>query len=104
MGITGRPDLLDNLTDASRHSAALAYLATDIPTQHPLAVATGYVNLLGLHFLAAIVTDGRATRLLLGAMPEQGLDGGRPAGRFEVQLAMLGKQRDLSRFPPSRAA
>jgi superfamily II DNA/RNA helicase len=99
-----RPDLLDNLKDDSRHSAALAYLVEDIPAKHPLSVATGYVNLAGLDFIASVVKDGRGTRLLLGAMPEQGLDAGRPAGRFEVQLAMLGKARDLSRFPPSRAA
>ncbi|MGH3976833.1 MAG: hypothetical protein ACRDS9_26475, partial [Pseudonocardiaceae bacterium] len=65
-----RPYLLGNLTADTTHAAALTYLVNDIATVHPLAVATGYVNLGGLHHLATIITDGRATRLLLGAAPD----------------------------------
>ena len=99
-----RPDLLDNLADGTRHADGLAELAGDIPAGHPLAVATGYVNLGGLHHLATIVDDGRATRLLLGAQPEPGLGAQLPAISFETQLDLLRGDRDFSRFPPSRAA
>ena len=65
----GLPYLLDNLTDETTHAAALAYLIRDLPATHPIAVATGYVNLGGLHHLAVTVSDGRGVRLLLGAAP-----------------------------------
>jgi superfamily II DNA or RNA helicase len=99
-----RPELLDNLDDESRHAAALAYLVGDVDRRHPLAVATGYVNLGGLHHLAEVL-DGRPVRLLLGATPEQGLGADPPPfDRFKLQLEALSDERNLSRFPPSRAA
>jgi superfamily II DNA or RNA helicase len=98
-----RPDLLENLSDATTHAAALEYLVTD-ESGRPLSVATGYVNLAGLHHLAVTVTDGRRTRLLLGAAPEPGLDSALPLQRFEVALHTLARDRDLARFPPSRSA
>src|SRR5262249_10350295 len=65
---------------------------------------TGYVNLAGLHHLAALA-DGRPTRLLLGAAPDPGLGAQLPAvDRFTLQLERLRTERDFSRFPPSRAA
>ncbi len=100
----GRPYLLENLADDTTHAAALAYLVDDLPTQHPLAVATGYVNLGGLHQLALAATDGRTVRLLIGAAPEPGLGAEFPLQRFERALHMLAGERDLARFPPSRAA
>lgn len=100
----GRPYLLENVTDETTHAAALAYLVGDIATRHPLALATGYVNLGGLHHLATIVTDGRATRLLLGAAPDPALGADFPLQRFEQSLRALAADRDLARFPPSRAA
>src|SRR4051812_36976854 len=102
--MTGRPYLLENLTDDTTHAAALSYLVNDIATTHPLAVATGYVNLAGLHHLAMIVDDGRATRLLLGAAPDPALGADFPLQRFELSLRALAADRDLARFPPSRAA
>jgi superfamily II DNA or RNA helicase len=99
-----RPELLDNLEDETRHAAALAYLIDDVDRKHPLAVATGYVNLEGLHHLAEIL-DGRPVRLLLGAAPEPGLGAPPPPiDRFKLQLEALSDERDFSRFPPSRAA
>lgn len=99
-----RPELLDNREDETRHAAALAYLIGDVDGKHPLAVATGYVNLGGLHHLAEIM-DGRPVRLLLGATPEPGLGAEPPPiDRFLLQLEALGDERDFSRFPPSRAA
>lgn len=98
-----RPSLLDNQADATHHGDALAYLARDFDDRHGLSVATGYVNLGGLRHLAALAEDrDRGTRLLLGAMPT-GIGDEVPATLFERTLLALGDQRDLSRFPPSRA-
>lgn len=69
--VPGRPDILDNLPDGRTHAEELAYLVGDIPPEHGLSVATGYVNLAGLHHLAAIIDEGRSLRLLLGALPER---------------------------------
>jgi len=102
--MAGRPYLLGNLTDETTHAAALAYLVDDIPVVHRLAIATGYVNLGGLHHLATIVNDGRATRLLLGAAPDPALGADFPLQRFERSIRALAADRDLARFPPSRAA
>ncbi|MGQ0679837.1 MAG: helicase-related protein [Actinomycetota bacterium] len=99
----GRPYLLDNLGDETSHAGALTYLMEDLAEQHSLAVATGYVNLGGLHHLARIVSDGRQTRLLLGAAPDPALGAQFPVKRFELALIGLAEDRDLSRFPPSRA-
>lgn len=99
-----RPELLDNLAEETRHGAALAYLIGDVDAKHPLAVATGYVNLEGLHRLAEIL-DGRPVRLMIGAAPEPGLGAPPPPiDRFQLQLRALRDERDFSRFPPSRAA
>jgi len=99
-----RPDLLDNLAAETTHRAALAYLVGDVGPEHPLAVATGYVNLGGLDHLAQVCADGRGVRLLLGALPEPGLGAQLPVQSFEHQMAILQGERDFSRFPPSRAA
>lgn len=100
----GRPYLLDNL-DGNTHRAGLSFLLGDFPEQHDLSIATGYVNLGGLHHIAVTVTDQRGVRLLLGAAPNPGLgDRELPAQRFEMALAGMQKERDLARFPPSRAA
>lgn len=99
-----RPELLDNREDETRHATALAYLVGDVDGKHPLAVATGYVNLDGLHHLAEIL-DGRPVRLMLGAAPDPGLGAPPPPiDRFQLQLEALREERDFSRFPPSRAA
>lgn len=100
----GRPELLDNLADATRHAEALSFLVGDLGPRHPLSVATGYVNLNGLHLLALTVRDGRSVRLLLGAAPDPGLGADLPLGRFQLSLETLRRERDFSRFPPSRAA
>lgn len=102
--MTGRPDILDNLSGETAHAGGLAYLVADIPAGHGLSVATGYVNLGGLHHLATIVEEERRVRLLLGAMPEPGLGAEQPTLSFEAQMAFLQGERDFSRFPPSRAA
>ena len=62
-----RPDVLDNIERT--HADGLAYLVGDIPHQHGLSIATGYVNLGGLHHLGAVLDEGRSVRLLLGALP-----------------------------------
>lgn len=99
-----RPELLDNLDDERRHGAALAYLIDDVDPKHPLSIATGYVNLDGLHQLAELL-DQRPVRLLIGAAPEPGLGAAPPPmDRFRLQLEALRDERDFSRFPPSRAA
>ena len=100
----GRPYLIDNLGDGSHHAEALTYLLDDFAERHGLSVATGYVNLGGLDHLATAVADGRTVRLLLGAEPAPGLGAQVPVTRFEVALAGLRAERDLARFPPSRAA
>lgn len=99
-----RPELLDNRDDSTRHAQALAYLVGDVDGRHPLSIATGYVNLEGLHELARIL-DGRAVRLMLGAAPDPGLGSPPPPiDGFRLQLEALRGERDFSRFPPSRAA
>lgn len=100
--MSGRPDILDNVERT--HADGLAYLVGDIDAQHGLSVASGYVNLGGLHHLATIVDDGRGVRLLLGAIPAAGLGAEAPLVAFEHSLRLLAGERDLSRFPPSRAA
>lgn len=100
----GRPYLLDNLSDETTHATALAYLTGDLAAHHPLAVATGYLNLGGLYHLALAVEDDRRIRLLLGAAPDPGLGAQFPMQRFELALRALQGERDLARFPPSRAA
>lgn len=102
--MAGRPYLLDNLSDDGRHADALAYLLDDISGQHRLSIATGYVNLGGLHHVAVAVGEGRRVRLLIGAVPAAGLGAQFPTSRFELTLAGLRADRDFSRFPPSRAA
>ncbi len=99
-----RPEVLDNLAAATTHAQGLAYLVEDIPPAHGLSVATGYVNLGGLHQLAAIIEEERPVRILLGALPEPGLGAELPTLSFETQMAFLRGERDFSRFPPSRAA
>jgi superfamily II DNA or RNA helicase len=98
------PNLLDN-EDGRRHDEALAFLIEDVDPKHPLSVATGYVDLRGLHHLAS-VSDGRPVRLLIGAAPEPGLGAAAdlPLGLFEQHRELLRSERDLARFPPSRAA
>jgi len=99
-----RPDVLDNLTRETTHAAALALLVADLDGR-PLSVATGYVDLGGLHSLAAALErDERPVRLLLGALPDPGLGAHLPSLSFEAQMGLLAGERDLSRFPPSRAA
>ena len=103
MNLPGRPSVLDNLSPDGGHADALAYLVSDL-AGHDLSVATGYVNLGGLHELATIAGPDRPLRLLLGAQPDPGLGAELPALSFDQQLAVLAGERDLSRFPPSRAA
>lgn len=107
-----RPQLLDNNSNPDRegdnsHARALQILAEqEVPAEHPLAVATGFVNLGGLHHLAVAVAGERNVRLLIGAAPDPGLGAAEqsPRDRFEHHMQILGHQRDLSRFPPSRLA
>jgi superfamily II DNA or RNA helicase len=102
--VNSRPYLLDNRSADTRHGAALAYLMADFDVRHGLSIATGYVNLAGLHHLATLA-DGRSIRLLLGAAPDPGLGAQLPPiDRFSLQLDRLRGERDFSRFPPSRAA
>lgn len=98
----GRPSLVDNAETS--HANALSYLISDHKPQYGLSVATGYINLGGLHHLAVCVTEERQVRLLLGATPSPGLGGAHPLPHFERALEGLRKDRDLARFPPSRAA
>lgn len=97
-----RPDVLDNIERS--HADGLADLVGEHASQHGLSIATGYVNVGGLHHLAVVVDEGRSTRLLLGALPEQGLGEKVPLLSFEQRLQVLAGERDLARFPPSRAA
>ena len=101
--MTGRPSLLDNLQPESGHGDGLVYLANDLDDRHDLLVATGYVNLGGLHHLADSVNEERTTRLLIGAAPGATLGAEFPSTLFERTLLALRKERDLSRFPKSRA-
>lgn len=100
----GRPYLLDNLNEGSLHADALSYLLNDLAAYHGLSIATGYVNLGGLHHVATAVADERTVRLLLGVAPAPGLGIQVPVSRFELALQGLRTDRDLARFPPSRAA
>jgi superfamily II DNA or RNA helicase len=97
-----RPDVLDNLAPERTHARGLAYLVADDPGR-PLSIATGYVDLGGLHHLASILDD-RHVRLLIGALPQPGLGADLPQLSFDAQLEALQGERDFSRFPPSRAA
>lgn len=95
-----QPELVDNLTDASRHRRALGWLVEHY--DEPLSVATGYINLGGLNAMAELA-DGRPTRLMIGAEPEPNLGLGQSTiATFGAQIARLKEERDFSRFPPSR--
>ena len=100
----GRPYLLDNRGEDTRHADALSYLLDDLASSHGLSVATGFVNLGGLHHLATAVVDARRVRVLLGAAPAPGLGGQPPMPQFNLALEGLREDRDMARFPPSRAA
>ncbi len=100
----GRPSLLDNRGKFTTHGEGLSYLVGDIENRHQMSVATGYVNLRGLHHLAVATSGGRRVRLLLGAAPAPGLSGELPFSRFETARLALTDDRNLARFPPSRAA
>ena len=50
------------------------------------------------------MADGRPIRLLIGAQPTPGLGAESPLGVFASHRERLREERDLSRFPPSRAA
>ena len=95
--LPARPYVLDNFE--RDHARALTYLIGDLPLRHALAVATGFVDLGGLHHLATIA-DGRPTRLLIGAQPAPALGAELPIGLFEQYRERLRDERDLSRFPP----
>lgn len=101
--MNSRPHILDNLDGETAHAEALRYLIGDVEAKHSLSVATGYVDLEGLHHLASIA-DGRPIRLLIGAQPAPALGAEVPSSVFEQHLLRLRDERDLSRFPPSRAA
>ncbi|MDE2772683.1 MAG: helicase-related protein [Gemmatimonadota bacterium] len=101
--MAGRPSLLDNLHADTGHGDGLVYLTKNLDDCHELSVATGYVNLGGLHHVAVSVDEDRATRLLLGTAPSSGLGGEFPGTLFERTLLALRKERDLARFPKSRA-
>lgn len=102
--MTSRPDLVDNIRPQANHADALAYLLSDTELSHGLSVATGYVSLDGLSQLARLTSDGRSVRLLIGASPPPGLGEAFPQALFDRAMVALGHDRDLSRFPPSRAA
>ncbi len=101
--MAGLPHILDNLGSERSHLAGLRALVSH-HVGEPLSIATGYVDLAGLHVLAEL-DDGRPVRLLLGALPDPGLGAQLPAiRRFELTMEALRTERDFSRFPPSRAA
>ena len=102
--MAGRPFLLDNEEEGTSHADALSYLLDDLAERHGLSVATGYVDLDGLHHVATTVTDQRSVRLLIGVAPDPGLGHQATTTRFDLALSALRDDRDLSRFPPSRAA
>lgn len=96
-----QPELVDNLSDETRHRAAVAWLVKNYGAA-PLSVATGFVNLGGLGVMAELA-DGRPTRVMIGAEPDQGLGAGQGiVATFDMQVRDLMRERDLSRFPPSR--
>jgi superfamily II DNA or RNA helicase len=97
------PELVDNRAAETGHAATLAFLVADHDERYDLSIATGYVNLGGLDELARLA-GGRGVRLLIGAAPDPGLGAEVPLDRFRLQLERLRGERDLSRFPPSRAA
>ena len=98
----GRPELVDNL-GGSTHASALDALARDHALRHPLAAATAYVNLPGLHHLARATANGRATRLLLGTAPPDEKSTS-PFDAFRESVEELDRDRRFAAFPPSRAA
>ena len=69
-----RPELLENITEETQHASALEFLSRDPGTANrPVSIATGYVNLGGIHHLAVTLTESEKTRLLLGTTPDPGL-------------------------------
>ena len=55
-----RPELFDNQGEATRHGTALEYLFGDAAVEHPLAVATGYVDSAASTGLPPSPTGGRS--------------------------------------------
>lgn len=97
-----QPEIVDN-QHGNSHVAALKILLAEKPDE-PVAIATGYVNLGGLHQLATVVNDQRGLRLLIGAQPDPALGARLPLDTFQVAVESLRAERDIARFPPSRLA
>ncbi len=97
-----QPEIVSNQEDNS-HLEALTYLIEDLDTE-PISIATGYVNLGGLHHLATAVADARGVRLLVGAEPDPALGAKLPMSVFQRSIESLRAERDIARFPPSRIA
>lgn len=104
-------ELVDNNAYGS-HREALTWLSATYPSA-PLAVATGFVGLGGLHALAQLLqAQPRLARLLLGAAPAPGTlpaeqaSEAEPAVRdqFQQSLDALRRERDFQSFPPLRRA
>lgn len=96
-----RPHVLDNEDPETQHGEALRFLVDDLPDR-ALSVATGYVDLSGLAQLAELAKD-RPVRLLIGAEPQPGLGAQSLIAVFDQHRERLAHERNLARFPPSRA-
>lgn len=106
--MTSRPELVDNL-DGNTHRPPLGWLVGHRDT--PMAVATGYVNVVGLFGFASVIGETpRPTRLLLGTAPDPGLGErvgeGRLAMRERLQRSLdaLTRDREFRNFPSERRA
>ena len=99
----GRPYLLDNLSDGTRHADALSYLLERPPgspqdCRSPLVTSTW----VGCTTVAMAVADGRRVRLLLGVAPEPGLGAQPPIS--SLRPGSGGAASRPRRWPASRPA
>ncbi len=100
-------ELLDNDRYAT-HLDALHNLATRF--NMPISIATGYINLNGLHSLANIAQQNNLeTRLMIGAYPQNDQfnttpENISPQDRFQQSVQSLRRERNFDAFPAARRA
>lgn len=93
-------ELVDNNNYGSHRDALIA-----LGQQHnlPMHIATGYINLEGLHTLATIAQNAQIpARLMIGATPQPGELTGKAEDQFTQSINNLRNESNFEAFPEQR--